>query len=142
MINVTPVILCGGPGTRLWSVSHAGFPKQFLCLTGKESLFQKAALRLSNLGKTGIQVAVPLIAKGGSFNVKRIQVKPKANLSLQNHHHRAEHSIVLSSTAEFINGDKGSDPHGEPINLYPLGRSLPACQFRHHPIENHRSTDR
>ena len=50
MINVTPVILCGGSGTRLWPLSRAGFPKQFLSLTGNESLFQQAAQRLLALG--------------------------------------------------------------------------------------------
>ena len=64
MINVTPVILCGGSGTRLWPLSRTGFPKQFLCLTGKESLFQQAALRLANLGKGDIQVAAPIIVTG------------------------------------------------------------------------------
>lgn len=64
MINVTPVILCGGSGTRLWPLSRTGFPKQFLCLTGKESLFQQAATRLSNLRKTNLQVAPPIIVTG------------------------------------------------------------------------------
>ena len=64
MINVTPVILCGGSGTRLWPLSRTGFPKQFLCLTGKESLFQQAALRLANLGNEDIQVAAPIIVTG------------------------------------------------------------------------------
>lgn len=45
-IEIQPVILCGGSGTRLWPLSRAGFPKQFLCLTGAESLFQQAAKRL------------------------------------------------------------------------------------------------
>lgn len=31
-IQAQPVILCGGSGTRLWPLSRAGFPKQFLCL--------------------------------------------------------------------------------------------------------------
>jgi mannose-1-phosphate guanylyltransferase/mannose-6-phosphate isomerase len=64
MINVTPVILCGGSGTRLWPLSRAGFPKQFLCLMGNESLFQQAAQRLSKLGNTDIQVAPPMIVTG------------------------------------------------------------------------------
>ena len=64
MINVTPVILCGGSGTRLWPLSRTGFPKQFLCLTGNESLFQQAAQRLSGLAQDGIQVADPLIVSG------------------------------------------------------------------------------
>lgn len=64
MINVTPVILCGGSGTRLWPLSRTGFPKQFLCLTGNESLFQQAALRLANLGKEELQIAAPIIVTG------------------------------------------------------------------------------
>jgi mannose-1-phosphate guanylyltransferase/mannose-6-phosphate isomerase len=64
MIQVTPVILCGGSGTRLWPLSRTGFPKQFLCLTGNESLFQQAAKRLAGLGKGGIQVTAPFIVSG------------------------------------------------------------------------------
>ncbi|MDR2875013.1 MAG: mannose-1-phosphate guanylyltransferase/mannose-6-phosphate isomerase [Methylobacillus sp.] len=48
--RIQPVILCGGSGSRLWPLSRAGFPKQFLCLTGDESLFQQAARRLMALG--------------------------------------------------------------------------------------------
>jgi mannose-1-phosphate guanylyltransferase / mannose-6-phosphate isomerase len=64
MINVTPVILCGGSGTRLWPLSRAGFPKQFLSLTGNESLFQQAAQRLVGLAADDIQVAKPIIVTG------------------------------------------------------------------------------
>ncbi|MEN2427745.1 mannose-1-phosphate guanylyltransferase/mannose-6-phosphate isomerase [Chromobacterium vaccinii] len=64
MIKVTPVILCGGSGTRLWPLSRAGFPKQFLCLNGQESLFQQAAQRLSNLGDVDLKIASPLIVTG------------------------------------------------------------------------------
>ena len=64
MIQVTPVILCGGSGTRLWPLSRTGFPKQFLCLTGNESLFQQAAQRLAALGSDHIQVAAPVIVSG------------------------------------------------------------------------------
>lgn len=64
MIQVTPVILCGGSGTRLWPLSRTGFPKQFLCLTSNESLFQQAASRLAGLGQDGIQVAPPFIVSG------------------------------------------------------------------------------
>jgi mannose-1-phosphate guanylyltransferase/mannose-6-phosphate isomerase len=44
------------------------------------------------------------IDEGGRFKVKRIQVKPKASLSLQKHHHRAEHWIVVKGTAEITRG--------------------------------------
>jgi mannose-1-phosphate guanylyltransferase/mannose-6-phosphate isomerase len=63
-MKCAPIILCGGSGTRLWPLSRTGFPKQFLCLTGNESLFQQAARRLSNLSSTDIQVAKPLIVTG------------------------------------------------------------------------------
>ncbi|KUJ82444.1 mannose-1-phosphate guanylyltransferase/mannose-6-phosphate isomerase [Microbulbifer flavimaris] len=43
---------------------------------------------------------------GDRFQVKRIVVKPGAKLSLQMHHHRAEHWIVVSGTAMVTNGDK------------------------------------
>lgn len=46
------------------------------------------------------------IDEGGRFKVKRIQVMPKASLSLQKHHHRAEHWIVVTGTAEITNGEK------------------------------------
>ena len=53
---VCPVILCGGSGTRLWPLSRAGFPKQFLVLSGNDSahsLFQEAIVRLQNLDQAG-----------------------------------------------------------------------------------------
>lgn len=43
---------------------------------------------------------------GERFQVKRIVVNPGAKLSLQMHHHRAEHWIVVKGTAEVTNGDK------------------------------------
>jgi mannose-1-phosphate guanylyltransferase/mannose-6-phosphate isomerase len=46
------------------------------------------------------------IDAGPRFQVKRILVKPGASLSLQMHHHRAEHWIVVSGTAEVVNGDQ------------------------------------
>ena len=46
------------------------------------------------------------IDEGGRFKVKRIQVKPGASLSLQKHHHRAEHWVVVNGTAEITCGDK------------------------------------
>jgi mannose-1-phosphate guanylyltransferase/mannose-6-phosphate isomerase len=61
MIQTRPVILCGGSGTRLWPLSRSGFPKQFLCLTGKESLFQQATRRLVGLAGEDIDVSAPFI---------------------------------------------------------------------------------
>jgi len=46
------------------------------------------------------------IDNGGRYQVKRITVKPGSKLSVQMHHHRAEHWIVVSGTAKVTNGDK------------------------------------
>ncbi len=61
MIPITPVLLCGGSGTRLWPLSRAGFPKQFLCFGGNESLFQQAARRLLDIGTEEIIVSAPVV---------------------------------------------------------------------------------
>ena len=58
MTTTLPVILCGGAGTRLWPLSRAGFPKQFLCLAGTSSLFQQATRRLTSLSENA---AAPLV---------------------------------------------------------------------------------
>ena len=60
-IPVLPVIMAGGSGTRLWPLSRAGFPKQFLVLSGNTSLFQQAASRLMGLADAQISVAAPLV---------------------------------------------------------------------------------
>lgn len=46
------------------------------------------------------------VDNGERYQVKRITVKPGAKLSVQMHHHRAEHWIVVSGTAKVTNGDK------------------------------------
>lgn len=58
---VQPVILCGGSGTRLWPLSRAGFPKQFLNLLGSGSLFQLAVQRLTDFGDEKQDVVAPVI---------------------------------------------------------------------------------
>ena len=60
-ISIQPVIMAGGSGTRLWPLSRAQHPKQFLVLQGNQSLFQQAAQRLSSLAADDITVAAPLI---------------------------------------------------------------------------------
>ncbi|MCX7288151.1 MAG: mannose-1-phosphate guanylyltransferase/mannose-6-phosphate isomerase [Rhodobacterales bacterium] len=59
---ITPVLLAGGTGTRLWPVSRARFPKQFAPLLGDESLFQAAVCRFS-----GPDFAPPLVVTGEDF---------------------------------------------------------------------------
>ena len=58
---VVPVILSGGSGTRLWPLSRAGFPKQFLSFDGTFSLFQLAVQRLCAISMDGVRIADPVI---------------------------------------------------------------------------------
>jgi len=46
-LTITPVLLAGGSGTRLWPLSRRSYPKQFVPLTGEDTLFQQSAKRLS-----------------------------------------------------------------------------------------------
>ena len=62
--QIVPVILCGGSGTRLWPLSRAGFPKQFLVLSGTTSLFQQAIQRVNGLAAEDILVGDTLIVTG------------------------------------------------------------------------------
>ena len=62
--QIVPVILCGGSGTRLWPLSRAGFPKQFLVLSGTTSLFQQAIERVNGLAAEDIAVGDTLIVTG------------------------------------------------------------------------------
>ena len=63
-LKIIPVILCGGSGTRLWPLSRAGFPKQFLVLSGATSLFQQAIQRVNGLAAEDITVGDTLIVTG------------------------------------------------------------------------------
>ena len=46
---ITPVIMAGGSGTRLWPLSRAGHPKQFLALNGDKTMLQQTVERLKDL---------------------------------------------------------------------------------------------
>jgi mannose-1-phosphate guanylyltransferase / mannose-6-phosphate isomerase len=60
-IDVQPVVMAGGSGTRLWPLSRAGYPKQFLALTDSPlTLFQQALERVQVLEDADIHVAPAL----------------------------------------------------------------------------------
>ena len=50
-MDIRPVVLCGGSGTRLWPLSRQSFPKQFIPLIGEKSLLQLTLERVAPLGK-------------------------------------------------------------------------------------------
>ncbi len=108
--KVQPVILCGGSGTRLWPLSRAGFPKQFLCLAGEESLFQQVAKRLGDLGADRFDVAAPVIVTGEEHRflaleqLREIGVRPRAAL-LDPVARNTAPALTLAALAAIENGE-------------------------------------
>ena len=78
---ITPVLLCGGSGTRLWPLSRKSYPKQFVPLVGETTLFQASVQRLS-----GPDYAAPLVLTNSDFRfivteqLSEIGVDPSAIL--------------------------------------------------------------
>ena len=62
MQQITPVILCGGSGSRLWPLSRKSYPKQFVPLVGDKTLFQNSSERL-----TGPQFKNPVIVTNSDY---------------------------------------------------------------------------
>ena len=52
MATITPVLLCGGVGSRLWPVSRQGRPKQYLNLIGETSMLQQTLTRIESVAQT------------------------------------------------------------------------------------------
>ena len=65
---IHPVLLCGGSGTRLWPLSRKSYPKQFVELASKESLYQASARRL-----TGPGFAAPTLVTAADFRFIAIE---------------------------------------------------------------------
>jgi mannose-1-phosphate guanylyltransferase/mannose-6-phosphate isomerase len=85
--QITPVILSGGSGTRLWPLSRTSFPKQFLVLSGKNTLFQLAVERLQALKNASVSLNETLIVTNeehrflmNSQLINQLGWKPKIDL--------------------------------------------------------------
>ena len=67
-MNLQPVILCGGSGTRLWPLSREQYPKQLLALTGDQTLLQATACRVdASFAAPGCQVLPPMVVSNDSY---------------------------------------------------------------------------
>jgi mannose-1-phosphate guanylyltransferase len=69
-----------------------------------------------------------ILGEGSGFKIKRVEVKPQARLSLQMHHHRSEHWIVVSGTAVVQNGGQETLLHTNQSTYIPAGH--------HHRLHN------
>jgi mannose-1-phosphate guanylyltransferase/mannose-6-phosphate isomerase len=111
-IPVLPVIMAGGSGTRLWPLSRAGFPKQFLVLSGNTSLFQQAASRLVGLADAQIAVAAPLVVGNEEHRflvldqLRELNVEPSA-VMLEPMGRNTAPAVTLAALQAL---EAGSDP--------------------------------
>ena len=61
------------------------------------------------------------LEEGPGFKIKRIEVRPGRSLSLQLHHHRSEHWVVVTGTARVVNGEKNLDIRPNESTFIPAG---------------------
>lgn len=62
-----------------------------------------------------------VLGEGPGYKLKRIVVKPGASLSLQYHHHRAEHWVVIDGSAQVLNGDQEINLKSNQSTFIPAG---------------------
>lgn len=75
---IYPVILCGGSGTRLWPLSRKSYPKQFVPLTGAQTLFQATAQRMT--GSAALPLQPPLVVTGAAFRFIAVEQLAEAGV--------------------------------------------------------------
>ena len=69
-----------------------------------------------------------VLEEGAGYKIKRLEVEPGRRLSLQMHHHRSEHWIVLSGTAKVVKGGEVLYVHQHESTFVPAAT--------HHRVEN------
>jgi mannose-1-phosphate guanylyltransferase/mannose-6-phosphate isomerase len=61
-----------------------------------------------------------VLEKGDRYKIKKVMIHPKAKLSLQVHHHRSEHWVVISGTARVTKGEEVFDVHPNESTFIPV----------------------
>ncbi|HUI59297.1 MAG TPA: mannose-1-phosphate guanylyltransferase/mannose-6-phosphate isomerase [Steroidobacteraceae bacterium] len=110
---LTPVILSGGAGTRLWPLSRELYPKQLLALTGERTMLQQTALRLS-----GVASAAPIVVCNEAHRflvaeqLRQLKIDPGA-VVLEPFGRNTAPAIALAALAALsknANAANGDDP--------------------------------
>jgi mannose-1-phosphate guanylyltransferase/mannose-6-phosphate isomerase len=107
-MKITPVVLCGGSGTRLWPLSRKSFPKQFVTLIGNKSLFQLTLERLVGL----------------SFNTDAANASNHI-VCVASEEHRFLVSDALDAASLAFGS--GADQVNKTVLLEPIGRNTAAA---------------
>jgi len=106
-MNIYPVIMCGGAGSRLWPASRPGRPKQFLPLTGARSLFQETVLRVSPLAAEGDVVVVAGLGHADAIAAELAAIGVEATILLEPE--ARDSGPAMAAAAAFI---QHRDPDG------------------------------
>jgi len=109
---LTPVILSGGAGTRLWPLSRELYPKQLLALTGERTMLQQTALRLS-----GLAAAAPVVVCNDAHRflvaeqLRQLRIEPRA-VVLEPFGRNTAPAIALAAHAalKMSSAEQGDDP--------------------------------
>jgi len=106
---LTPVILSGGAGTRLWPLSRELYPKQLLALLGDRTMLQQTALRLE-----GLETAPPVVVCNEAHRflvaeqLRQLGIQPRA-VVLEPFGRNTAPAIALAAHAA-LKADPKSDP--------------------------------
>jgi len=76
-VTITPIILAGGSGSRLWPLSRESFPKQFIKIIDDQSLFEKTLKRILKIQNENIHVNPPVIVTNEDHRFYCIDVLEK-----------------------------------------------------------------
>ena len=107
---LTPVILSGGAGTRLWPLSRELYPKQLLALTGERTMLQQTALRLS-----GLAAASPVVVCNEAHRflvaeqLRQLKMEPRA-VVLEPFGRNTAPAIALAALAALKMAARGATP--------------------------------
>lgn len=109
-MKITPVILSGGSGTRLWPMSRSLNPKQFLDFFGENSLFQQTVLRTKN--KKDFNKPIIICNNEHRFmaaeSLKKIDVKPRS-IILEPSGRNTAPAIAIAALDIIVNNSKNDD---------------------------------
>jgi mannose-1-phosphate guanylyltransferase/mannose-6-phosphate isomerase len=112
---LTPVILSGGAGTRLWPLSRELYPKQLLALTGTRTMLQQTVLRLE-----GLAAAAPVVVCNEAHRflvaeqLRQLRITPRATV-LEPFGRNTAPAIALAAHAALRGA--GSDGSADPVLL-------------------------